>query len=65
MENRAPEMKKSCCDDPNKHLQHLAVGMGYVPIQEWCELYDQETAICEGTAFPDLNLVFCGVRGKR
>ena len=45
-------------------LNQFPLGMAYVPMQQWGELYDHETAICEGTAFPCLNLIFCGSRGK-
>lgn len=52
------------CKDSNRHMRNMPIGMGYVPIQDWCKLYDPETAFCQGTAFPDLNLIFCGSRGK-
>ncbi|MDD6037198.1 MAG: spore coat protein CotJB [bacterium] len=32
--------------------------MAVVPMQEWGELYDWKTALCNGTIFPDLNLEF-------
>lgn len=38
--------------------------MAYVNFQKWGKLYDMPQALCEGTAFPDLNLVFMGTRGK-
>lgn len=40
------------------------IGMAYVPSQGFGELYDAKKGLCEGTMFPDLNLIFCGVRGK-
>lgn len=40
------------------------VGMAYVPSQEFGELYDAKKGLREGTMFPALNLIFCGVRGK-
>ena len=52
------------CKDNNHHMRHMTLGMGYVPMQEWSDLYDLETAICQGTIFPELNLIFCGARGK-
>lgn len=52
------------CKDNNHHMHHMPLAMAYVPMQQWGELYDHETAICEGTAFPCLNLIFCGSRGK-
>lgn len=36
--------------------EHLA--MASIPKQEWCELYDLQTALEEGTLFPCLNLTF-------
>lgn len=32
--------------------------MADVPVQQWGELYDWCTALCNGTIFPDLNLEF-------
>lgn len=55
----------SCdCKDDNHHMRHMTLGMGYVPVQEWSDLYDLETALCQGTIFPELNFIFCGARGK-
>ncbi|MCH5264260.1 MAG: spore coat protein CotJB [Lachnospiraceae bacterium] len=36
------------------------LAMASVPMQEWCEPYDFETALTEGTIFPCLNLEFHG-----
>lgn len=36
--------------------------MCYVPWQQWGDLYEPDCALCEGTLFKDLNLIFCGVR---
>lgn len=58
--------RKSCkcdCGDRNEHMRHMPVGIGYVPMQKWEEMYDPATALCQGTAFPSLNLIFCGKRG--
>lgn len=56
--------QKSCeCEDSNQHMRHMPVGIGYVPMQKWEEMYDPKKALCEGTAFPSLNLIFCGKRG--
>jgi len=43
---------EACCPCP----QTLA--MASVPVQEWCEPYDFDTALQEGTIFPCLNLEF-------
>lgn len=42
----------------------MPVGMAYVPLQAWEKLYDPDNALKQGTAFPALNLIFCGIRGK-
>ncbi len=52
------------CKDDNPHMRHMPIGMAYVPMQKWGEMYAPEKALCEGTAFPELNLIFCGARGK-
>lgn len=41
------------------------IGMGYVPMQTWGELYPPEQGLCEGTIFVELNQIFCGKRGNR
>ncbi len=41
------------------------VGMAYVPSQEFDEMYDAKKGLCEGTMFPELNLIFCGIRGMK
>lgn len=43
---------KSCCSCPE------GLAMASVPIQEWCDLYDWDKALAEGTIFPCLNLPF-------
>ena len=52
------------CNKELLNLNRMPLAMAYVPMQEWGELYKAETAIREGTAFPDLNKIFCGVRGR-
>lgn len=44
----------TCCSTPEQ------LAMASVPCQEWCELYDYEKALEEGTIFPCLNLPFFG-----
>ncbi len=41
-----------CCSCPE------SLAMATVPKQEWCEPYDFETALMEGTIFPCLNMPF-------
>lgn len=36
------------------------LAMSYVPWQPWGELYDEKVALERGTAFPALDLPFCG-----
>ena len=52
------------CFDEFLNLNAMPLAMAYVPMQQWEDLYNQKTAICEGTAFPCLNKIFCGVRGR-
>lgn len=40
------------------------VGMAYIPMQTFGEMYDACKGLKEGTMFPELNLIFCGVRGN-
>lgn len=47
-----------------EHHHHKPLGMGYVPMQKWGEMYDPQKALCQGTAFPDLDFIFCGIRGQ-
>lgn len=37
---------------------------GYFKVQTFDELYCPSVALKEGTAFPCLNLIFCGSRGR-
>ena len=32
----------------------------YAPVQAWRELYDEETALCRGTLFKELEFPFLG-----
>lgn len=41
------------------------IGMGYVPMQKWRDLYPMEKGFMEGTIFMELNRIFCGKRGNR
>lgn len=41
-----------------------SVGMAYIPEQKFDNLYDAKCGLTEGTMFKELNLIFCGVRGK-
>ena len=39
---------------------HYPLAMVYSPIQEWRELYDNDTALSKGTIFKELDLPFMG-----
>ena len=43
--------------------EQLPVTMGYVPVQDWCNTYDTQTALCRGSLFPELYKPFAGSRG--
>ncbi|MEF9917195.1 MAG: spore coat associated protein CotJA [Lachnospiraceae bacterium] len=51
-----------CCeqDDP---LDSLSLAMAYVPWQNWCQPYETNKALCQGTIFPQLNQPFCQMGG--
>ena len=36
------------------------IGICYVPMQKWEQIYDEDTAYSAGTIFPALNLPFLG-----
>ncbi len=52
---------------PNANMQpackNAPLAMAFVNMQEWCDIYNPDEALKCGTAFPSLNLIFCGVRG--
>ena len=52
------------CKDSCSCMRKMPLAMAYVPVQEWDCLYNPSEALCKGTAFPELDLIFCGSRGK-
>ena len=44
--------------------KEISVAMAYVPFQQWCDVYDCDKALCQGTVFPVLDLPFMGVRQR-
>ena len=44
----------------NEQLDNLPLAMAYVPWQNWEPMYNEEQALERGTAFPSLDLPFCG-----
>ena len=67
MENFMNEMaKQSIINQPNQFNHHNnqnkceILGICYVPMQKWEQIYDEDTAFSIGTLFPSLNLPFLG-----
>ena len=62
MENIASEMSKYSVNQSNQTdkptTQILAICS--VPMQQWEQIYDEDTAFSAGTLFPGLNLPFLG-----
>ena len=54
------EQETSCssCADSKLLPAGGTLAIASVPMQEWEELYSPEKALCEGTAFPSLDLPF-------
>ncbi len=50
------QMNTSC----NIPQSKCSLAMAYVPWQKWEPLYEEEKALAAGTAFPSLDLPFCG-----
>ena len=44
----------------NDQLNGMAIGIGYVPWQQWCKVYDLCKGLNQGTIFPPLDLPFYG-----
>lgn len=40
------------------------VGMAYVPMQRWRDIYEQEKALSRGTIFAELDMPFLGGGGR-
>lgn len=66
--NTMPAMTMPCdscgCTDTsdikNDPLRGMAVGIGYVPWQQWECVYDVEEGLTRATIFPSLDLPFYG-----
>lgn len=43
--------------------RRMPLGISYVPWQEFSKMYEPMKALERGTAFPELDFPFCGVRG--
>ena len=44
--------------------KEISIAMAYVPFQQWCDVYQCDKALCQGTIFPTLDLPFMGVRQR-
>jgi hypothetical protein len=56
-------MNQSVINQNNRDTERNAVrslAICYVPIQEWEQVYDEDTAFTTGTLFPALNKPFFG-----
>lgn len=51
--------KNECTSCSNNRENCGCVGYAYVPIQELCSTYDDETALKKGSLFPSLDLSIC------
>ena len=53
-----------CCHSIKTFPKEISVAMAYVPYQQWCDVYQCDKALCQGTIFPVLDLPFMGVRQR-
>ena len=53
-----------CCCTLKVFPKEISVAMAYVPFQQWCDVYQCDKALCQGTVFPVLDLPFMGVRHR-
>jgi hypothetical protein len=65
--NNPSGMNHHASGHPNMNfdVSEFPIGMGYVPMQTWGNLYSLEQGLHEGTIFMELNQIFCGKRGNR
>ena len=60
MENTIHEMMKQQAVRQNNMNAGRSLAICYVPVQEWEQIYDEDTAFSTGTIFPALNKPFLG-----
>lgn len=58
----------NCCDKIEdmgiySYVDHLPLGMAYVPWQNFTNTFHLQKALQVGTIFPELCMPFCGKRG--
>lgn len=54
---------ENCSQPIGKFPAQTPIGMCYTPMQEWCEIYDDEKGLERGTIFQQLDKPFTGERG--
>ena len=52
------------CRPMNERCSNMSLAMAYVRPQRFNTLYEPMKALHNGTAFPELNLIFCGRRDR-
>ncbi|HHU16783.1 MAG TPA: spore coat associated protein CotJA [Clostridiales bacterium] len=55
-----PGYAESSCDA----VDVCRVGMAYVPMQRWRDIYDTKKALSRGTIFAELDMPFLGGGGR-
>lgn len=64
--NIQKQMEGNLCGKiPSIFCTDVAIGMGYVPWQKFCGIYEPERALQAGTIFSELEKPFLGRRGMR
>lgn len=60
-EDRMRDIKcKDGCDKGNAPIDKMSPGMGYIPWQEWTDIYDFDKAFQRGTIFEELDKPYIG-----
>ena len=59
-ENAAKSAAGSEASKSSVFPSHTPLGMAYVPVQQWGEVFSDEKALSCGTLFPDLVFPFLG-----
>lgn len=64
-DGRVPsDATNSCCAEPKGVFPaYTPIGMCYVPMQKWDDLYDEAEGLERGTIFKALDKPFTGERG--
>ncbi len=57
------ENSENCSQPVGRFPTQTPIGMCYVPMQEWREIYDEQTGLERGTIFQQLDKPFTGERG--